>query len=85
MQNVKSRELGSESGAVDFAPPDTEHVIPAAEREALMAIDGVEGFGMNGIRQLCVYVRDRNVRPKLPEQIGGFEVVVRAAGIVRSQ
>lgn len=85
MRKVNSRELGSESGAVDYRPPETDQVIPKEEREALLAIDGVEGFGVSGVRQLCVYVRDRGVGSKLPKQIGAFEVVVQTTGIIRLQ
>lgn len=85
MHNLKSHELSGESCAVEFDPLDTAHALPVGEREALMAIDGVEGFGISGTRQVCVFVRDRDVRSKLPAKIGDLEVVVRTVGVVRSQ
>ena len=85
MQEVKLRELSSESVAVNFRPPETTDLIPPEERETLLAIDGVEGFGMSAIRQLCVYVRDRSVCSRLPKRIGTFEVVTQVVGIVRAQ
>lgn len=85
MKNVKSRELSGESGAVEFTPPATDHLISPEEQEALMAIDGVEGLGMSGSCQLCVYVSAPDICRKLPKKIGRFEVIVRTTGIVRSQ
>ena len=84
MDNVNSHDLSGESAAMEFDAPDTSHSIPLEDQEALMAIDGVEGFGVSGIRQLSVFVRDREVWSKLPEKIGEFEVVVKAGGEVRS-
>ena len=84
MQHVRLHELENESVASEFDPSATEPVIPVEESEALMSIDGVEGFGLSDDNQLLVYLRDRDIRSKLPEKIGGLEISVRVVGEVRS-
>ena len=84
MQKVEPNELGIESGAVDFVEPETEGTVPATTSDTLWAIEGVEGIGLGGVRKLCVYVTDGNVRRKLPKRIDGFDIDVRVTGRIRA-
>ncbi len=85
MQQVNRNELDGESIAVDFKAPETENPIPKKIYDRLLAIDGVRGVGIGKARELWVYVRDGNVRLRVPKHIDKFDIQVRVTGEVHAQ
>ena len=85
MAKINRTAVRRESAALDVNMVDDADAIPSKTREALLAIDGVEGVGLSGTRQLCVYIRDMEVRQNLPKKIDGFWVSCRCTGTVRFQ
>lgn len=70
----------SQSCGVDYTPSTPESQIPEAVRDALLAIEGVEGVGLVGEGRLRVYVSGATVRGRLPDRIGEFQVDVDVSG-----
>lgn len=80
MSKRKAVGQGSRTCGVDYTPMAYESPIPQAVRDALLAIEGVEGVGLAGEARLRVYVRVASIRSKLPDRIGGFEVDAQVTG-----
>lgn len=80
MSERQTPGLDGRSCGVDYTPSAPDSPIPEAVRDALMAIEGVEGVGLSGAGRLRVYVRDATVRSRLPDRIGGFQVDVEVSG-----
>ena len=85
IMKVNLNELLRENSAVEVDWPNDDNIIPSETLNALLSIDGVEGVGVSGVRELCVYIRDIEVRQRLPERIDGFCVSSQCTGVVRSQ
>lgn len=69
-----------QSCGVDYTPSTPESPIPEAVRDALLAIEGVEGVGLVGEGRLRVYVSGVTVRSRVPDRIGEFQVDVDESG-----
>lgn len=82
----KRKAIARERGScgVDYTPSARESPIPQAVREALLAIEGVEGVGLVGEERLRVYVSVAGVQSKLPSEIEGFAVDSLVTGQIGS-
>lgn len=83
MNERQARVPDGQSCGVDYTPSAPESPVPEAARDALMAIEGVEGVGLVGAGRLRVYVSDATVGTRLPDRIGGFQVDVAVTGPIR--
>ena len=80
---MSEKQVSAQDGqscGVDYTPSAPESPIPEAVRDALLAIEGVEGVGLAGTGRLRVYVSVATVRSRVPDRIGEFQVDVEVSG-----
>ena len=80
MREKQAPVQDGQSCGVDYAPSTPESPIPEAVRDALLAIEGVEGVGLAGEGRLRVYVSGATVRSRVPDRFGEFQVDVEVSG-----
>jgi hypothetical protein len=75
-----------ESAASDSASSSPIVAVKQNHERELMAIDGVEGVGVGrnqiGDEVILVYLRDEEVKKRIPPNIAGFQVETQITGII---
>lgn len=56
-----------------------------ARLDALLELEGVEGFGWMGEDEAVVYVRSESVRPRIPARIDGLRLRCEVTGSISAR